>query len=422
MMPESEFRVLIDDMAKPRAGYLCAGPHTDADVPLNPGEDLPFEDRAASVITLGRWAATLEREATLHLLLECRRALKPGGLVRVSADDLRDLAHLAELAGLEQIAGETSVECRGETASPEPPALVLTKRDRGVQGNPLVSVLIPAYNPRFFAACLDSALAQTYSNLEIVVCDDSAGTEIETLVRSRVDSRVLNYERNSTRLRPRANFIRCLERSNGEFIKFLCDDDLLAPTCVASLLEAFRLAPDIALATSRRQRIDENGRPLADQPATLPVVSQSSVIAGYTLANAMIMVGLNTIGEPSTVLFRKADLVHHAPDYFGFDGAAGHGIIDMVTWAALLLKGDAVYLADRYSSFRIHRGQRQHDPTMFQRNANSIRSLQAAWLRLGLHQRLPPDRLLVKPFPLPAEIDWQERQVQGFAAKRIAPL
>lgn len=419
MMAEADLRVLIDDMAKPRTGYLCAGPHADADVPLQPGEDLPFVDRAASVITLGPWAATLEREAILHLLLECRRALKPGGLVRVLADDFQDLAHLAALAGLEQAARGAS---DGETASAGPSVLALTKPDRDVQGDPLVSVLIPAYKPRFFAACLDSAIAQTYANVEIVICDDSAGTEIETLVRSRIDTRVLRYERNETRLRPRANFIRCLERSHGEFVKFLCDDDLLAPTCVASLVDAFRLAPDISLATSRRQRIDENGRALVDQPATLPVVSQSSVIAGYTLANAMIMVGLNTIGEPSTVLFRKSDLVDHAPDYFGFDGAAGHGIIDMVTWAALLLKGDAVYLADRCSSFRIHPGQRQHDPATFQRNANSIRSLQAAWLRLGLHQRLPPDRLLLKPFPPPADIDWQERQVQGFAAKRIAPV
>ena len=74
----------------------------------------------------------------------------------------------------------------------------------------------------------------------------------------------------------------------------------------------------------------------------MPIVDTDAVIAGPTLANAMIMAGLNTIGEPSTVLFRKADLLDQAPKYFRFDGVTGHGIIDMVTWAALLLKGDAV--------------------------------------------------------------------------------
>ena len=58
------------------------------------------------------------------------------------------------------------------------------------------------------------------------------------------------------------------ENARGEFVKFLCDDDLLAPPCVATLLDVFRRAPDVTLATSYRRRIDEHGRRLADQPAT----------------------------------------------------------------------------------------------------------------------------------------------------------
>ena len=154
----------------------------------------------------------------------------------------------------------------------------------------------------------------------------------------------------------RGNFTKCFESARGEFVKFLCDDDLLAPTCVASLLDAFRRAPDITLATSRRRRIDENGNRLDDQPATLPIVAANTTIAGYTLANAMLMAGLNTVGEPTTVLFRKADLLDQAPDYFRFNGAHGHGIIDMVMWSALLLKGDAVYLTESLSAFPHSRG------------------------------------------------------------------
>jgi len=311
-------------------------------------------------------------------------------------------------------------------ASPEladvegPPAsLDYTRPDRGVASDPLVSVLVPAYNPRFFAACVASAQAQTYDNLEIVVCDDSRGTEIQAICRELSKHRSIRYECNETRLSPRGNFTRCLERAQGEFIKFLCDDDLLAPTCVASLLDAFRRAPHVTLAASRRLRIDSDGTPLADQPATIPMVATSSVIAGYTLANAVLMAGLNTIGEPSTTLFRKADLLDQAPAYFCFNGVAGHGIIDMVTWAALLLKGDAVYLTERLSSFRVHAGQRQHDPSKLQRNIDSIRSLQAAWLDLGLQSLLPPSRLLTKPFPPSPDAEWREQPVLGVAAHRI---
>src|SRR5262249_44919843 len=151
----------------------------------------------------------------------------------------------------------------------------------------------------------------------------------------------IRYERNKTRLGPRGNFTRCFERAGGEFVKFLCDDDLLAPTCVASLLDAFRRAPDVTLAISARMRIDVSGLPLDDQPATVPIVAEDMLIAGHSLANAMLTAGLNFVGEPSTALFRKAELSDQAPEYFRFQGEAGHGVIDMVTWAALLLKGDA---------------------------------------------------------------------------------
>ena len=115
----------------------------------------------------------------------------------------------------------------------------------------------------------------------------------------------------------------------------------------------------------------------------------------------MLTVGLNVIGEPSTTLFRKAELAARAPHYFCFNGEEGHGIIDMVMWSTLLLRGDAVYRRESLSCFRIHPGQRQHDPAKKQRNAESIDRLRSAWLALGLSERSPRGQLLAKPFPLP---------------------
>lgn len=122
----------------------------------------------------------------------------------------------------------------------------------------------------------------------------------------------------------------------------------------------------------------------------MPIVESDKIIGDLSLANAMLMVGLNMIGEPSTVLFRKSDFEDQRPAFFNFDGAYGRGVIDMVMWTALLLKGDAVYFTEPLSAFRIHPGQRQHHPTVAQRNLDSIRELQAAWLALGLDRRRPP--------------------------------
>jgi Glycosyl transferase family 2 len=383
-------------------GVLRMGRHVDDDIPFRAGDDFPFEDRAVGDIECGRFVRTLSRAEKLRFLLECRRTLQPGGLLAVAPpDNDNDLLPLARLAGLEPAPGG------------------YTRRDRRLRGDPLVSILIPAYNARFFTASLDSALAQTYGNIEIVVCDDSPGREIEEIACGRAGSIPIRYQRNETRLGPRRNFTRCFERARGEFVKFLCDDDLLAPECVGSLLDAFRHAPDVALATSRRRRIDASGGELGDQPATVPIVSEDSLIAGRTLSNAMIVAGLNIIGEPSTALFRKSDLLDQAPEYFRFDGEPGHGIIDMVTWAALLLKGDAVYRISPLSAFRIHSGQRQHDPAKAGRNVASIRALQTAWVGLGFLERLPPEKLLVRPFPAEDGAPWRWEPMLGFAARPV---
>jgi SAM-dependent methyltransferase len=431
--------VCVGDFERPTPGWLNMHGRDDAEVPFQPGDDLPFEDRCVDVMVCGVGIATLPRETRIRLLLECRRVLKPGGLLSLraaspagSADAARrclaDIAHEAALTGLEAAnVAPVSDACRdalAELPAPDDRAIAqeYTKRDRGVSGEPLVSIVIPAYSPRFFAACLDSALAQTHTNVEIVVCDDSEGAEIEAATRARADRRHVRYLRNASRLRGRGNFTKCFESARGEFVKFLCDDDLLAPTCVASLLDAFRGAPDIALATSHRRRIDENGDELDDQPATQRIVAADTTIAGYTLANAMLMAGLNTVGEPTTTLFRKADLLDQAPDYFRFNGVRGLGIIDMVTWSALLLKGDAVYLTESLSAFRIHAAQRQRDPEMAQRNVASIRELQAAWVELKLFGKVPPHLILAKPFPPPANCDWRLQPVLSpFAVRRIEP-
>ena len=414
-------------MGADRAGFLSADAREDADIPFQPGDELPFEDRAVHALVLGERVRGLSCPAALRLLLECRRVLRPGGPLFIESSALTDdvdLVATAVLVGLARMpAAQAADSCTKifDLGGREDflCATVLAKPDRRVAGNPLVSILIPAYNEAFFGACLDSALAQTYDNVEIVICDDSEGNGIEAIVASRAGRRPIRYERNVPRLFPRGNFTRCFERADGEFVKFLCDDDLLEPGCVGRLLDAFRQADDITLATSRRRRIDGAGRSMEDMPATLGIVDESAVIAGYSLANAVIMVGLNTIGEPSTTLFRKADLIDKAPEYFHFAGAAGHGIIDLVTWSALLLKGDAVYLTERQSAFRFHPGQRQHDPAKRERNIASIRDLQTVWSALGVHKWQRPDLILAKTFPPAPDEEWRERRIGGYSARRV---
>src|SRR5690606_496733 len=127
--------------------------------------------------------------------------------------------------------------------------------------------------------------------------------------------------------------------------------------------------------------------------------------AGPTLANEMLMAGVNFVGEPTTVLFRRRELADQAPEYFRFHGREGRGLIDMTMWSALLTKGDAAFIAARLSRFRIHEGQQQRDPELLQRSTIAMRGLQAEWLALGLERCCAADRILVKPFDAAADDD-----------------
>ena len=228
---------------------------------------------------------------------------------------------------------------------------------------PRVSILIPAYNERFFPAALGSALAQSFADLEIVVCDDSSGDAIEAAVRAAGDARV-RYVRNPSRLGFGGNFTECLRQARGELIKFLNDDDLLAPQCVAGLAAAFDFDPRVTLATSRRRPIDERGVIVQGHLASAPLAHVSCLIPGIELGNFVLINSLNLIGEPTTAMFRKRDVDWVAGGIFSWGGHEYHCLADLSLWIRLLARGHCFYQAVVLSDYRVHAGQQQASEVM----------------------------------------------------------
>lgn len=223
---------------------------------------------------------------------------------------------------------------------------------------PLVSILIPAHSPQFFAQALGSALAQTWPNCEIVVGDDCPGEEIRAIVASRPDPRV-RYERHVPGLGFGGNFTRLFELARGEFIKYLNDDDLLAPACVQNLLVGLHAHPGTVLASSRRLLIDGDGNRLPDEDVTQPLVAASQSIDGLALGNHLILSSTNRLGEPSTVLFRKNALRVEGGSIFHWGGNEYLCLADMSLWLRLLSVGHAWWDERPLSAYRQHGGQLQ---------------------------------------------------------------
>jgi glycosyltransferase involved in cell wall biosynthesis len=228
---------------------------------------------------------------------------------------------------------------------------------------PLVSILIPAYNERFFALALESALSQTYGNTEVVVCDDSPGRAIGQAVERAASARI-RYVRNPTRLGFAGNFTQCFSLARGEFIKFLNDDDRLRPRCVETLARALAGNPAVMLATSRRGVIDEEGRECPDVPPTAPVSHVTALVLGRDLGDLVLVNSINLIGEPTTAMFRRAQLQVEEGGIFRWGGREYHCLADLSLWLRLLANGLAYYDAGVLSEYRRHAGQEQEKPGM----------------------------------------------------------
>ena len=108
-------------------------------------------------------------------------------------------------------------------------------------GDPLVSILIPAFNrENFIKDAIESALNQTYKNIEIIIADnDSTDNTWETIqYYEALDSRIRAY-RNKKNIGPVLNWQKCISLSSGEYIKFLFSDDYISENYVEESINLF---------------------------------------------------------------------------------------------------------------------------------------------------------------------------------------
>lgn len=227
---------------------------------------------------------------------------------------------------------------------------------------PLVSILIPACNkPEFFEEALRSALGQLYRNIEIIICDDSTNDDVYKVVRRYTPLHPnIHYFKNDPPLPGKGlgNAQKCLELSSGEYINYLCDDDLFHREKILKMLPYLINNKNISLVTSYRKIIDEKGDPLPPLPSSVLLFDKASAVEGRSLIRFMLKNLLNIIGEPTTVLFRKKDL-HNK---FGcYNGKQYRCLTDIAMWMGLLSKGDGVYLPESLSYFRVHDKQNSKD-------------------------------------------------------------
>lgn len=124
-----------------------------------------------------------------------------------------------------------------------------------------MSVGLPVYNGgRYLREALDSLLAQTVTDFEIVICDNASTDDTPSICREYAarDARI-RYYRSEENIGLARNFNRAFHLARGEYFRWHAHDDVCAPTFLDECLRALERCPEAALASPRVVVIDELG-------------------------------------------------------------------------------------------------------------------------------------------------------------------
>lgn len=122
-----------------------------------------------------------------------------------------------------------------------------------------VAVLVPAYKAGHVRQAVESALAQDYPDLEVLVSDDCPDGGVFAALRDLVESGRVGYHRNTPALGLAGNYLRLAELTTAPWLKYLDDDDILAPEAVGVLLAASRACSRATLVIGGVRFLEESG-------------------------------------------------------------------------------------------------------------------------------------------------------------------
>lgn len=224
---------------------------------------------------------------------------------------------------------------------------------------PLVSICLPTYNgAKWIRESVNSALRQTYENIELVVVDDGSADDTVDQIRSFNDWRI-NVHTNEKNIGLTRNWNKCLNLARGEFIKFLHQDDVLYPHCVESMMNLFLKYDGIGFVFSTRDL-------LVDKGADEELVRRWMEI-GESLHNRFESLGEfnkgrelflqhmrdrfsgNWVAEPTSVMIKKECF-----ERLGQFNLRLYQIADVEMWLRIMYFYNIGFVEDKLTALRIH--------------------------------------------------------------------
>ena len=124
----------------------------------------------------------------------------------------------------------------------------------------MVSIVLPVYNgAQYLKKSIDSVLAQTYTNWELLILDDCSTDEKPHISQNyaKEDSRII-YIRNENNLKLPGNLNKGFSLSKGEYITWTSDDNKFHPTALEKMVNALENSNNAKFVYASYNTIDEN--------------------------------------------------------------------------------------------------------------------------------------------------------------------
>lgn len=231
---------------------------------------------------------------------------------------------------------------------------------------PLVQVLIPTYNrPDLLKIALESALNQTYKNIEIIISDNNDHNEATfNMLKPYMDAddriKYFHQKGKGFGINEQFTWLKNYNNPKAEYVSWLMDDDVYYPDKIATMIDYYLQYDGISIVTSARDFIDEDGNKYEVNYLNKPICSVPTRFSGRQIGKEMLMGQFNFIGEPTTVLLKKTYLNNGNIGWNDVEGE--YVIIDFPRWLELMTKGDLVYIPTFHSALRLHTVRDSNDP------------------------------------------------------------
>ncbi|MDD5462884.1 MAG: glycosyltransferase [Methylococcales bacterium] len=135
--------------------------------------------------------------------------------------------------------------------------------------NPLVSICIPTHNqnPTFLKKCIESAIQQTYKNIEIIINNNNTTNESLFYLKSLSEEsgKIIKISTNESTVGMRESFEQAIQNATGDYLFILPSDDFIEKNAIEVLINALQQNPDSDCICGQWRYIDKEFKQLGEQ-------------------------------------------------------------------------------------------------------------------------------------------------------------